>query len=690
MNYRNIKRNKNFSKKNKNSNDILLPSLNPKIAKEKQLISNNNNIVYNIYAQKNKIQKLNNLKNQLKKQENDIKKKFSKPNIFIRNHKPYSGNPSIKINDNIVDLKISQKNIINPNDRDIFTANPSLIGNKANFNSYSESIGNLKYNNSNNNNFGNKIPVIKNNNMNNNNDIIYKENIAENMNQKYHQQYYKDKNNNNKVYKKGFGISKSSPRISSIKIISNPFENQKQKEVSDLSNKIKILLSYGDINNYKNNNLMKIKRLSKVNADKNAKEHSNSLSKEKTNKLNYPNIGVNLIQSSDPQNMLIEAVGKINSQLIKKHQTLKSANLNNQLSKNYNGMKLIKNLSKNNIVNSLNNSLSRKKELLHPFSGSSSNNNILSTISPNKESKINNNNNSSKKLNEEKQIKPKSKCFISYAYIDYPNLEHRKEMEDFHCIKQALGKRPNLSYFAIFDGHGGKEVASYLSVNFHHFLVDEINKIKFGTNDEENINNIKESIKISFQKIDKEILNKDEFCNDVGSTATIIFIYYNDLLTHDNNINDNKEIERTLICSNIGDSSGYLINKNNIKLITKYHKCDDSTEVQRIRDNGGIVFQGRIFGKLILTRTLGDKEMKKYGVLPLPDFFIKKIDKDDLFVIIASDGVWDVINEDELFKMGNEKDLSSETFSKKIIDIVKERDTRDNSSCIVIKLNKNI
>ena len=63
-------------------------------------------------------------------------------------------------------------------------------------------------------------------------------------------------------------------------------------------------------------------------------------------------------------------------------------------------------------------------------------------------------------------------------------------MEDFHCIKQALGKRPNLSYFAIFDGHGGKDVASFLSINLHHFLIDEINNINFGTNGEENISNI--------------------------------------------------------------------------------------------------------------------------------------------------------------------------------------------------------
>ena len=82
--------------------------------------------------------------------------------------------------------------------------------------------------------------------------------------------------------------------------------------------------------------------------------------------------------------------------------------------------------------------------------------------------------------------------------------------------------------------------------------------------------------------------------------------------------------------------------------------------------------------------------MKKYGVIPVPDFFVKKIEDDDLFFIIGSDGIWDVIDQDEAYSMGKEKGLSSEEFSKKLINLAKERDTRDNASCIVIKLNKNI
>ena len=643
MNYRINKRRKNYSKKKKTTQEIFLPSLNNKLPINK-MPNSDINISNSVRKPQNNIQKGINIKDQIiRKQE----KKFTKPMFLQKNHKPYSGNPSIKVNNNEIEIKAPiKKNFQNSYERDILTANPSLVGNKASFIKYNNEIySNLRYDD--------KGIII-------NNEVNYKENIRD---------IQKNPEKNRKIHRKiGFGISKSSPRISSIKIISNPFENQKQKEMgADFLSKLNVLLSSGDYINNKSNHLLKIKRYSNLYPDsKNLiEQNNNSLIKEKNGSINLPNlIGANLIQNSEAKNMLIKAVGRLNFQLIKKHPNLKSANLKNQLSDNYLNKKISKHLLKNLSKSSLNSSLIETK----------------------------NNNNSSLKLNEEnkKTIKPKSKCFISYAYIDYPNLEHRKEMEDFHCIKQALGKRNNLSYFAIFDGHGGKEVASFLSINLHHYLINELNNIQFGINDEENINNIIECIKLAFIKIDKDILANDNLTNDVGSTATLIFIYYNNLNAIENYNNENQNLERTLICANIGDSSGYLINKSNIKLITKHHKCEDASEVKRIRDQGGIVFQGRIFGKLILTRTLGDKEMKKYGVIPEPDFYIKKIEKDDFFVIIASDGIWDVINEDELFKIGNEKKLSSEAFSKKIMDIAKERDTRDNSSCIVIKVNKNI
>ena len=263
-------------------------------------------------------------------------------------------------------------------------------------------------------------------------------------------------------------------------------------------------------------------------------------------------------------------------------------------------------------------------------------------------------------------------CFVSYSYTENPNLEHRKEMEDFHYIKALLNKKLNLPYFGLFDGHSGKEVGIYLMNNLHKIISQELN-----INNVENSENMKNIIKNSFEKIDKDI-NNQNFKNETGSTGTVLLLYKD----------STSKTGKSLICANVGDSKAYLINKKEMKIITKDHKCCDANEVKRIRDTGGVVFRERVFGTLMLTRTFGDKEMKKYGVLSTPDIFCHNIEEDDLFVIIASDGVWDVVEEEEIFKMSQDK-ISSNEFSKKIIQLAIDRETHDNMSCIVVKLNKN-
>ena len=244
-------------------------------------------------------------------------------------------------------------------------------------------------------------------------------------------------------------------------------------------------------------------------------------------------------------------------------------------------------------------------------------------------------------------------------------------MEDFHYIKALLIKKIACSYFGLFDGHSGKEVGMYLMENLHKILHQKIK--------EENINNeiLKQIVINSFEQIDQEI-NLKNFRNETGSTGTILLLYKD----------PSSPSNKSFLCANVGDSKAYLITKSEMILLTKDHKCCDANEVKRIRDKGGIVFRERVFGTLMLTRSFGDKEMKKYGVLSTPDIYIKNVEKDDLFIVIASDGVWDVVEENEILKMTKEG-ISSNDFSKKIVNLAKERDTHDNISCIVIKLNKN-
>ena len=61
------------------------------------------------------------------------------------------------------------------------------------------------------------------------------------------------------------------------------------------------------------------------------------------------------------------------------------------------------------------------------------------------------------------------------------------------------------------------------------------------------------------------------------------------------------------------------------------------------------------------------------------------VNEDDQWLILASDGIWDVISERDLKDIcGNIK--SAEEYSKVLCKIAVFRGSKDNISCIVIKL----
>ena len=89
------------------------------------------------------------------------------------------------------------------------------------------------------------------------------------------------------------------------------------------------------------------------------------------------------------------------------------------------------------------------------------------------------------------KINKENLCFISYSYNEYPNIPYRKSMEDYHCIKQNLLKNSPMyfSYFSIFDGHSGSEVALFLSKYLHKILSKNLSDLKINNNDIQNFFN---------------------------------------------------------------------------------------------------------------------------------------------------------------------------------------------------------
>ena len=236
-------------------------------------------------------------------------------------------------------------------------------------------------------------------------------------------------------------------------------------------------------------------------------------------------------------------------------------------------------------------------------------------------------------------------------------------MEDEGKVIENLNGDPNKILFCLFDGHGGGQVSKYLQENFGTYM-----KKILDTNDYIN------GFKILFEIIDEDI--KKLNCPKVGSTATIVFI-------------EKKENKRYLYCANIGDSRCVLVNKNAIFRLSYDHRVADLKENNRILSGGGIIVNGRVYGILMLSRSFGDFQTKGYGVIVTPHVIKYELKEDDLYCVIASDGVWDVVKDsdcavlEQMGKMG----MNTGELSRRMINEALKRKSKDNVSCFVISLN---
>jgi serine/threonine protein phosphatase PrpC len=110
--------------------------------------------------------------------------------------------------------------------------------------------------------------------------------------------------------------------------------------------------------------------------------------------------------------------------------------------------------------------------------------------------------------------------------------------------------------------------------------------------------------------------------------------------------------QKKLVLANLGDSRAVLCRKGKAVALTNDHRPTSPLEVERIIKQGGsIPPNGRLFNIFSISRALGDKDFKigpLEGILSTePDIFEVSLTNSDYFIIMASDGFWDVISNDE-------------------------------------------
>ena len=113
----------------------------------------------------------------------------------------------------------------------------------------------------------------------------------------------------------------------------------------------------------------------------------------------------------------------------------------------------------------------------------------------------------------------------------------------------------------------------------------------------------------------------------------------------------------TIYLANCGDSRGLIISKESVAVATYDHKPVNPKEKERIQNAGGSVMIQRVNGSLAVSRALGDFEYKRVPnmgpfeqlISPEPEISQHPRAVEDEFILLACDGVWDVMsNEDVL------------------------------------------
>ena len=238
-----------------------------------------------------------------------------------------------------------------------------------------------------------------------------------------------------------------------------------------------------------------------------------------------------------------------------------------------------------------------------------------------------------------------------------------KVNQDSFLVLQNEYNLKDFNIFSVMDGHGvnGHLVSRFTTKYFTSFFKN--NKKMNSSNEDENAvfyrlkKNEYDILKRAFRHAERDIgKNSDIDANFSGTTCVMVF-----------------QIGEKLICANVGDSRAIIVKGNKVIPLSIDQKPDDPEESKRIIENGGEISQfeedgeksgpfrvwkkGEVYPGIAMSRSIGDLIASTLGVIPEPKFLEEKIDKDTKFIVVASDGVWEFLDNDTMTQMGLVKNL---------------------------------
>ncbi|XP_051925246.1 protein phosphatase 1bb isoform X1 [Hippocampus zosterae] len=258
----------------------------------------------------------------------------------------------------------------------------------------------------------------------------------------------------------------------------------------------------------------------------------------------------------------------------------------------------------------------------------------------------------------------------------------RVEMEDAHTAVVGLPHGlADWSFFAVYDGHAGSRVANYCSGHLLEHILSGGAEFSSGPG---SVEGVKDGIRAGFLKIDEYMRGFSDLRQGLdrsGSTAVCVLLS-----------------PGHLYFINCGDSRAVLSRDNEVGFSTQDHKPCNPREKERIQKAGGSVMIQRVNGSLAVSRALGDYDYKcvdgkgptEQLVSPEPEVCVlERAAEGDEFVVLACDGIWDVMSNEELCDFVRSRLLVCEDLEKvcnAVVDTCLHKGSRDNMSVVLVCL----
>lgn len=254
------------------------------------------------------------------------------------------------------------------------------------------------------------------------------------------------------------------------------------------------------------------------------------------------------------------------------------------------------------------------------------------------------------------------------TYGVYSKRGRRGHLQDRFSAVAGIQGDSKQAFFGVFDGHGGANAAEFAAKNMDKNILQHM----AGKGD----SSVDEAVRAAYLKTDADFMLE----NASGGTCCV-----------------SAWIRKgQLVVSNAGDCRAVMSREGTAEALTNDHRPSLESERERIEAQGAYVdcCRGvwRIQGSLAVSRSIGDQHLKRW-VIADPETKTLQITPDCEFLVLASDGLWDKVTNQEAVNLVRATNIDANLHDpslacKKLAELSMRRGSTDDITVLVIDLRR--